>query len=84
MGVAMVLNYPNPKNLKELRHFLTIPNFLRTFIIMHVEFVTPLFPLLKKGVLWKWTAELQRTFETLAARFANCSSRQLSVTQHVH
>jgi hypothetical protein len=54
-----------------LRQFLGICGFHHKFVIKYADFVTPLSPILKKGVKWKWTAHLQQAFEELHAQFAN-------------
>jgi hypothetical protein len=36
-----------------------------------VEYVAPLLQLLRKNILWKWSAEMQEAFVSLRDRFAN-------------
>jgi transposase InsO family protein len=66
-----ILQYPPPKNQKQLRQFLGTCNFHNRFIVKYAEHVAPLLPLLKKGVRWKWTPYLQQAFQYLRNCFAN-------------
>jgi hypothetical protein len=68
-----ILSYPPPKNQKQLRQFLGVCNYHHRFIINYADYVAPLLPLLKKGSKWKWTADLQKAFEVLRSKFAQCS-----------
>jgi hypothetical protein len=69
--IAIVLKYPVPRNQKQLRQFLGSCNFHSKFMIDYTNYVGPLLPLLKKGVAWSWTEEMQAAFETLRAQFAH-------------
>jgi hypothetical protein len=46
--IAAILQYPPPRNQKQLRQFLGTCNFHNRFIIGYAEYVAPLLPLLKK------------------------------------
>jgi len=54
-----------------MRQFLGTCGFDHKFVINYPDFAAPLSPMLKKGVKWKWTAHLQKTFKELRAQFAN-------------
>lgn len=69
--MTAMLNYPAPKNHKELRRFLGICNYHYRFIINYASYVAPLLPSLKKGNRWKWDEHKQVAFETLRLQFAN-------------
>lgn len=69
--IAAILNYPAPCNQKQLRQFLGTCNYHHRFIIKYADYVAPLLGLLKKGTKWKWTPEMQISFETLREKFAN-------------
>jgi hypothetical protein len=71
-----ILQYPPPKNQKQLRQFLGTCNFHNRFIVKYAEHVAPLLPLLKKGTKWKWEDDHQQAFQNLRRCFAN--SLQLS------
>jgi hypothetical protein len=69
--IAAILNYPAPRNQKQLRQFLGTCNYHHRFINNYAEYVAPLLGLLKKGARWKWTSETQIAFETIRKKFAN-------------
>jgi transposase InsO family protein len=69
--IDAILNYPRPRNTKQLKQFLGVCNYHNRFIINYSEYVAPLLPLLKKGTKWRWTAELQQAFELLRSKFAS-------------
>jgi hypothetical protein len=71
-----ILQYPPPKNQKQLRQFLGTCNFHNRFIMKYAEYVAPLLPLLKKGTKWEWKNDQRLAFQNLRSRFAN--SLQLS------
>jgi hypothetical protein len=64
------LNYPSPRNQKQLRQFLGTCNFHNRFIVKYSEYVAPLLPLLKKGIKWTWNQEMEKAFQTLRDCFA--------------
>jgi hypothetical protein len=68
--VAAILNYPEPRNSKQLRQFLGTCNFHSRFIVGYANYVAPLTPLLKPGVKWKWTQGAQDAFLRLRDAFA--------------
>jgi hypothetical protein len=65
-----ILSHPPPKNQRQLRQFLGVTNYRQKFIVGYANYVAPPLALLRKGTMWKWTAELQRAFEVLRAKFA--------------
>ena len=69
--IAAILNYPAPRNQKQLRQFLGTCNYHHRFIINYADYVASLLGLHKKGTKWKWTPEMQIVFETLREKFAN-------------
>ena len=68
--IEAILSYPAPKNQRQLRRFLGICNFHKQFVVNYANYVEPLLILLRKGNRWKWTKELQESFEQLRAKFA--------------
>ena len=74
--IEAILNYPAPKNQKQLRQFLGTCNFHNRFIIKYSDYVAPLLKLLKKGTRWAWTADQAIAFQNLRNSFAH--SLQLS------
>jgi len=69
--IAAILNYPVPRTQKQLRQFLGTCNYHHRFIINYADYVALLLGLLKKGTKWKWTPEMQISFETLREKFAD-------------
>ena len=48
--VAAILDWPTPKNLKEVQSFLGFSNFYRKFILHYSALTFPLTSLTRKGV----------------------------------
>jgi hypothetical protein len=69
--IEAILNYPTPRNQKQLRRFLGVCGFHQRFIINYASYVAPLLVLLQKQSKWKWPTEMQSAFETLRERFAH-------------
>jgi hypothetical protein len=69
--IAAILNYPAPRNSKQLRQFLGTCNFHSRFIPGYANYVAPLTPLLKQGVQWLWAEEAQDAFRKLRESFAH-------------
>jgi hypothetical protein len=46
--IAAILNYPAPRNQKQLRQLLGICNYHHRFITNYADYVAPLLGLLKK------------------------------------
>ena len=61
--VECILQYPVPKNLKQLRSFLGLISWYRRFIPNFSNFSAPLTQLLKKNQRWDWSEEAQKAFE---------------------
>ena len=66
--VEAVLNFPQPKNVKEVQRFLGVTNYYRTFIKSHSKILAPIISLTRKEVPFKWTKECQTAFETIKTR----------------
>ena len=75
-AAAPVIEYPVPKNIKELRRFLGIMGWYRAFIEHESEFKVPLSKFLHKGQAWEWGKEQQKAFEAL--KVALCSAPVLA------
>ena len=67
--VHAVTNWPNPRNLRDLRGFLGFANFYRRFIQNFSRLARPLNDLTKKDVPWIWGAAQQQAFNLLKNSF---------------
>jgi hypothetical protein len=69
--IEAILNYPAPRNQKQLRRILGVCAFHQGFIINYASYVAPLLVLLQKQSKWKCASEMQSAFETLRKIFAH-------------
>ena len=67
--VHTVTNWPNPRNLRELRGFLGFANFYRRFIQDFARITRPLHDLTKKDTPWLWGQSQQQAFNSLKNSF---------------
>ncbi|KAL7608079.1 hypothetical protein Lser_V15G12595 [Lactuca serriola] len=63
--IKAISKWEPPKNVSELRSFLSLVNYYRRFISEYSARSTPLTDLLKKKVAWEWTDRCQEMFEEL-------------------
>lgn len=63
--VEAVMNFPTPKNIKELKGFLGLAGYYRRFIRDFAKIAKPLNSLFKEGVEYKWETEQEKAFTTL-------------------
>jgi len=64
-----VLNWPAPRNIKEVQKFLGLANYYRRFIKDFAKVVAPLHVLVRKEQKWKWEKEQEEAFGKLKAVF---------------
>lgn len=69
--VKAVLDYPQPKSVKDVQSFLGMANSNRRFIANFSEIVKPLTSLLKKDVPFKWSSIQDVSFNRLKTSFTN-------------
>jgi hypothetical protein len=67
--VAAVKSWALPKNLRNVRAFISFANFYRRFIKDFAKIARPLHDLTKKDVPWQWTFVEKQAFEALKAVF---------------
>ena len=67
--VEGVLNWPAPRNVKEVQKFLGLANYYRRFIKDFARIAVLLHVLVRKKQRWKWKKEQEEVFERLKAVF---------------
>lgn len=67
--VAAIMNFPRPKNQKQLKSFLGLTNFYNRFTDKYASCTQPLLLLLKKGTKFQWTDELEQQFRSVKELF---------------
>jgi len=60
--VKGVLNWPTPRNIKEVQKFLGLANYYRRFIKNFTRITAPLHVLVRKKQKWKWEPEQKEAF----------------------
>ena len=66
--VSTIVDYPQPRSVKELERFLGMVGWYQKFIPGFSDIAAPLHRLKKKGVAWDWTADCTLAFQTLKER----------------
>jgi len=67
--VEGVLNWPAPKNVKEVQKFLGLANYYRRFIKDFAKIAVLLHALVRKKQKWKWEKEQEEAFGRLKEMF---------------
>jgi len=67
--VERVLNWPVPRNVKEVQKFLGLANYYRRFIKDFAKIAAPLHVLVRKKQKWKWEKEQEEVFGRLKRAF---------------
>ena len=63
--VASILEWPTPKNVKEVQSFLGFANFYKKFILHYSSLTSPLTSLTRKGVRFTWSLATDAAFKQL-------------------
>eukprot|EP00833_Pecoramyces_ruminatium_P015176 jgi/Orpsp1_1/1189208/evm.model.d7180000070286.1 len=66
--VLVIANWLPPSNVSKLRSFLGAVGYYRKFIKDFAQLASPLFKLLKKNTIFKWTTESDLAFRSLKER----------------
>jgi predicted aspartyl protease len=66
-----ILEFPVPRNLKQLRSYLGVTGFYRKFIKDYAKIANPLHKLLRKDVKFEWGKEQQNAFDKLKEKLTN-------------
>ncbi|CAG9110788.1 unnamed protein product [Plutella xylostella] len=69
--VQAVINAPKPKDVTEVKRFLGMVNYYRTFIPNASMVLSPLHELLRAGAAWEWGARQQQAFELAKRELAS-------------
>ena len=65
--VQDIIDWPQPKNVKEVRGFLGITGWYRVFIKGYAKIAAPITKLLKKNMKIIWSQEHEQSFQELKA-----------------
>lgn len=71
--IAITVNLPPPKSVKELRAALGHTTYQKKLIKGYAGIITPLEKLLKKLAEYIWTEECQKAFDTLKEHLVSAS-----------
>ena len=69
--VSCILEYPQPKDVKQMRRFLGLTGWFSHFIQNYSKIIEPLTSLLRKKVPFKWTDVQQNAFTTLKSKMVS-------------
>ena len=61
--IKSVSDWPVPRNVKQLRQFLGLANYLHKYSRNYAAIVRPLTQLLRDDVVWRWLPEQQSAFD---------------------
>jgi len=67
--IEKVLNWPVPRNIKEVQKFLGLANYYRRFIKDFARIAAPLHVLVRKEQKWKWEKKQEEVFKKLKMVF---------------
>ncbi|UYV75877.1 K02A2.6-like, partial [Cordylochernes scorpioides] len=62
--------FPQPKSVKQVRQFLGLAGYYRKFIPKFSEIADPLTSLTRKNKLFKWTTEVNKSFQELKSHLS--------------
>ena len=75
--IEVVLNWPTPRNVKEVQGFLGLTRWYCIFIESYASKASPMTSLLKKVTIFMWTTAAQESFELLKLAFVTAPVLQL-------
>ena len=67
------MDWPVPKNAKEILRFQGFMNFYGRFIRNYADIMTPITRLLKKGTKFEWGKDQQESFERIKQAFTSAT-----------
>ena len=69
--IQVILDWPEPRNVRDVQSFLGFANFYRRFITRYSDIVVPLTRLLRKDVPWAFDTTCKAAFNTLKLAFTS-------------
>ena len=66
--IEAVSEWQQPKNVTDIRSFLGLAGYYRRFIENFSKIAKPMTELLKKGVLFVWSAKCEASFQELKSK----------------
>lgn len=69
--IAKIKDWPEPKNVSEVRSFLGLTGYYRRFVKEYARIAGPLTELTRKEVAYEWTQERQAAFDELKRRLVS-------------
>ncbi|UYV69327.1 K02A2.6-like, partial [Cordylochernes scorpioides] len=66
----VINEFPQPKTVKQVRQFLGLAGYYRKFIPKFSEIADPLTSLTRKNKLFKWTTEVNKSFQELKSHLS--------------
>ncbi len=66
-----IRNYPQPRNVRNIREFLGLASYYRKFIRGFAHIAAPLSKLTQKGIAFIWSADCEKAFRKLINRLLN-------------
>ncbi len=69
--VRALTTFPTPKTITQLRRALGMTSFYRRFVNNYAAIAAPLFEVLKKGVPFQWTKEMEESFTKIRQELLN-------------
>eukprot|EP00253_Pinus_taeda_P017918 PITA_17918 len=63
--IKTIMEWPTPKDVADIRSFMGLAGYYRRFVEGFSRVAYPITSLQKKGKVFKWTADCQRSFEQL-------------------
>jgi len=67
--VEDIVNWPVPRNVKEVQRFIGFANFYRRFIQGFSSLTLPIQLLTHNGVMWNWSEQCEKAFVELKGKF---------------
>ena len=65
MNIAIIVNFPPPKSVKQLRTMLGHTRYYRKFIKGYAQITAPMEKKLKKDIKFEWTPKFQESLDIL-------------------